>query len=68
MVTEKKKRSIAKALSWRVTATLITTVLVFIFTGQFTLAISVGVVEVLLKMLAYYAHERSWDKINWGRF
>jgi len=67
MFKENRTRSFIKMLSWRVWATLTTMILVFIFTGKFLIAVSVGVVEVVAKMLLYYIHERIWDKIRIGR-
>ena len=64
---DNKKRSLIKSLSYRVFATLTTIVLVYAFTGALKLAITVGFLEVILKMLVYYGHERIWDKIRSGR-
>jgi len=64
---DKHIRSITKGLSWRVIATLTTVILVFAFTGKLYLAAGVGVLEVITKLLIYYAHERTWDKIKWGK-
>ena len=63
---ESTNRSIIKSISWRIIATLVTTALVFIFTGKLDLALQVGVFEVFLKMLIYYFHERIWNNIKWG--
>ena len=65
--TETKERSIVKSISWRIVATLTTMILVFIFTGQIVLALSVGIIEIILKIMFYYLHERSWNKIKWGK-
>ncbi len=67
MYRETNSRSIIKTISWRVLATLTTMVLVYIFIGDLTIAVSVGGIEVVLKMLIYYFHERFWDKIKFGR-
>ena len=60
-------RSVAKAISWRIIGTIITAALVFIFTGQWALSIGIGVVEFIVKSLAYYVHERAWFLVNWGK-
>jgi len=67
MFRESGKRSFVKMLSWRVWATLTTMLLVYIFVGKASIAVSVGVVEVIAKMALYYVHERAWNKINFGR-
>jgi len=67
MQYETKKRSILKAISWRTWATITTAVIVFIFTGEFALAITVGLLEVFAKMALYFFHERFWQKVRWGK-
>ncbi|MBN2483440.1 MAG: adenylyl-sulfate kinase [Candidatus Omnitrophica bacterium] len=67
MFRETKRRSALKTISWRVVATLTTTLLVFIFTGKLSIAITVGSIEVIAKLIFYFFHERMWDKINFGR-
>lgn len=67
MQYETKKRSVLKALSWRTWATITTAVIVFIFTGEFALAVTVGFLEVFAKMGLYFFHERLWHKIRYGK-
>ncbi len=67
MYKETHLRSIIKTISWRALATLTTMSLVYIFIGDMTIALSVGGIEVVLKMLVYFVHERAWDKIKFGR-
>ena len=67
MQYETKRRSILKAISWRTWATITTAVLVFIFTGKFALAITIGLLEVFAKMALYFVHERFWQKIRYGK-
>ncbi len=64
---DKPYRSISKAISWRITGTLDTIAVSWFITGKFTIAISIGFVEVFTKMILYYLHERAWDKIEFGR-
>ena len=67
MFEETSTRSVVKALSWRIIATLTTAALVFVVTGRFDLAITVGVFEAVAKMVLYFAHERLWNKLGFGR-
>lgn len=60
-------RSITKAISWRIVATLTTMLLVFLFTGNLAVSGGVGLTELLSKMVIYYLHERAWNVINFGR-
>jgi len=56
-----------KALSWRVFGTVTTTGLVFLFTGQLVLSLTVGAVEFGSKLLLFWMHERIWDRLSWGK-
>lgn len=67
ILVETHARSVMKALSWRIVATLTTVVLVFAFTGSFVISFGVGALEFLLKILVYYLHERVWNMISYGR-
>ena len=67
MFIETKIRSIIKSISWRILATLTTISLVFIFFHRIDMALELGGVEVVAKMLIYYFHERAWGKIKFGR-
>ena len=68
MFKEGKKRSFIKMISWRVWATITTMILVYIFTRKLTIAVTVGALEVVAKMILYYLHERVWNKIKIGRY
>jgi len=64
---EKPVRSLTKAISWRIVATLTTILLVFMFTGDLVISGGVGFTELILKILIYYIHERIWNMLNFGR-
>lgn len=51
------KRTIARAISWRIVATLVTAV----WTG-----LSGAIVINIFMTLAHYIHERLWLKAKWG--
>jgi len=67
LMADKHIRSLAKGVSWRFIATLTTMTLVFLFTRNLSLSLSIGVFDVLLKLFFYYIHERAWNGITWGR-
>ena len=50
-------RSIAKAVSWRITGSVDTFILSFIFTGSIKLAGSIAIAEIATKMVLYHLHE-----------
>ncbi|MDA8878337.1 DUF2061 domain-containing protein [Porticoccaceae bacterium] len=57
-------RSLAKALTWRVTATLTTAVIAYIVTGEVRAAVIIGGIEFVLKFVIYYGHERAWNLLR----
>ena len=64
---ESRKRSIAKAVSWRVIATVITSVIVLALTGKWEFAATIGLADTCLKFFIYLSHERLWNRIDYGR-
>ena len=56
------KRHIFKTITWRLIATGTTILLAWLFTKDISLAMKFGAVEVILKMLLYFSHERIWYK------
>ncbi len=63
---ETVKRSLAKTISWRITASLTTFIVAWILTGDYIIGSSIALVEALVKIFLYYFHERSWNLITWG--
>jgi uncharacterized membrane protein len=59
-------RTIIKALSWRFIATLITFTVAWIVTGELTFAAEIGIADTLIKLGAYYLHERTWMRVVFG--
>ena len=59
-------RSIIKACSWRFVATCTTFAIAYVVTGKTTLAFTIAGVEVFVKMLIYYLHERAWQMVPYG--
>ncbi|MEM2994684.1 MAG: DUF2061 domain-containing protein [Candidatus Bathyarchaeia archaeon] len=64
---EKPIRSFAKAVSWRIVATLTTVVLVVAFSRDWELGGIVGIAELVAKTVIYYLHERMWNFLGFGR-
>ena len=67
MYRESNRRSLLKTISWRFWATITTIALVFAFTGKYEVALAIGGIEVVLKMVLYFLHERAWDKTTFGK-
>jgi len=64
---ESLKRSIAKAVSYRVLGTISTVGVSYVLSGSFKLAAAIGLADTVLKMGAYLVHERLWNMISFGR-
>jgi uncharacterized membrane protein len=63
---EAHRRSVMKAVSWRVLGSVDTFVLGWFFTGHAGVAGAIASTEVLTKMVLYYFHERAWSAVRWG--
>lgn len=70
-------RSIMKAISWRLIASGTTFLITFVIFRRYSdksmgeaveTATFVTSIEMVAKLLLYYAHERLWTNIRWGRY
>jgi len=61
-----KRRHILKALTYRILATIITTISAWIVTGDLLLGFSIGAIEIVSKLFIYYIHEMVWSKSLFG--
>ena len=64
---DQKKRTIAKTMTWRVTASLTTFLIAWILTGDLLIGATIGSIEAIAKIFLYYYHERIWNNINWAK-
>ncbi len=64
---EKHGRTLLKSVSWRIVATSTTMLLVFLVTGNLVISTGVAFLEILVKTVIYYLHERIWNTSNFGR-
>jgi len=66
MITETHNRTIARMISYRLTAWLFTIIWTYIFTGSLVQSTSFATALHVLLSIDYYIHERIWLKIKWG--
>ncbi len=59
-----KKKILLKSITWRITATTTTMLIVYLLTGEWRLAGSAAVVEIIIKTIIYYLHESLWEKVE----
>lgn len=64
---ETRQRTIARMVTYRITAWLFTIFYTWIFTGDVASATGFATVLHILLSLDYYVHERVWLRIRWGR-
>jgi uncharacterized membrane protein len=62
-----KSRSLAKALSYRIWGTLSSVAVAYVITKNASLSVTIAFWETVVKIFIYYAHERGWNYIQWGR-
>jgi uncharacterized membrane protein len=62
-----KSRSFVKALSYRIWGTLSSVAVAYVITRNASLSVTIAFWETVVKVFIYYAHERGWNKISWGR-
>ncbi len=65
-IKESKKRHLLKTVTWRLLGTIDTMLLAWVISGNPLTGFSIGIAEVLTKMILYYLHERTWYKIDFG--
>lgn len=61
-----RKRHFAKAISYRIIGTLTTMITGWYITGNVMSGVKIGIIESLLKIGIFYAHERAWLRFEYG--
>jgi uncharacterized membrane protein len=65
-MTVKRKRHIAKAISYRLLGSVQTVIIGYVLTGSVYISSIAGGVELIVKPVLYYMHERIWYR--WIKF
>lgn len=60
-------RSIIRAISWRAGGTIVTFIVVWVLAGSLDLAVRIGVLDTVIKIGAFYVHERLWNRLSFGK-
>ena len=63
---ESKRRSLAKAICWRIIASTTTLGAGYVMTGSATVAMSIVGIDAIIKSVLYYMHERAWAHTSIG--
>ena len=64
---EKPVRSLVKTISWRITGSGATFAIGWIISGNVAVAGTIAVIQLITNTVLYFAHERVWNKIKWGK-
>ncbi len=66
-MVESRKRSFVKAITWRIIAVTLLTAVTWLITSDVRVTASVVIVASTIHVIAYYIHERLWERVKWGR-
>ena len=61
---DSKKKSLYKAFSWRLVASVTTGLLAFIVTKKPLPSLGIVAMDIPVKLLFYYVHERVWERVK----
>ena len=61
------KRSLVKAITFRLIILISDGIIIFTITHRFDITFSVILFSNLSSTILYFIHERIWNKINWGK-
>jgi len=59
-------RHLLKTITWRLVGTIDTIMLGWLVSGDPKIGLTIGSMELVTKMLLYYAHERVWYSLDFG--
>lgn len=62
-----RKRSWAKAITWRLIGLLVLGLISYLVTGDWREMSAITLLFHVTQMILYYYHERVWESILWGR-
>lgn len=65
--TEKQSRSFGKIISWRIIITINNFLIPYLTTGNWQLGLSFLTIATAINMVLYWAHERIWNRVVWGK-
>jgi uncharacterized membrane protein len=64
---ETQRRTLVKAVVWNVMGLVMMALVGLIMTGSMMVGGAMAVVNTLIGLCCYFAYERVWAKISWGR-
>ena len=64
--TASSKRSIVKAVTYRLIIVCLDFLVIYVLTGRLKMAIGFMIVSNIYTTVGYFLHERVWAHIKWG--
>jgi adenylylsulfate kinase len=60
------KRSFVKAVTYRAVIVVLDVSVIYLLTGRADIAVGFTIISNIYTTVAYFLHERLWNKIQWG--
>lgn len=67
MHKERRIRSIAKAITYRIISIMIDSVIAYAITKNAKQTLVLVVISNVISIGIYFLHERAWNRIHWGK-
>ncbi|HYC79997.1 MAG TPA: DUF2061 domain-containing protein [Candidatus Binatia bacterium] len=67
MYKDLHSRTFVKALIWKVIAAIMAIGITYFYTGHIGESGKVGATTFIVGLILYYAYERGWNHIHWGK-
>ena len=64
--TVKLRRSVVKAITYRIIILCLDFLTIYLFTGAVRVALGFMIVSNIYTTLGHFLHERAWIRIHWG--
>lgn len=61
---DSRKKTLAKTFSWRIISFFLLLLVAGFFTRDLTLTLGIGFVDIIVKLILFYIHERIWTRIK----
>jgi uncharacterized membrane protein len=61
------RRSLTKAITYRVIIIVLDITVIYLLTGRLDVALGFMIISNVYTSIAYYFHERIWNRIEWGK-
>jgi uncharacterized membrane protein len=62
------KRTVAKAITYRIAILILDFSAIYLFTGRYDVALGFTVLSNVYTSIVFVLHERGWNRIRWGMY